>query len=533
MRLITRRRLFAISAMGVNLAQPARGSVGRNLAPADRSQAALQLRTDAATAQYSQATQPNQANGDESSIPRYAASFGKGLPHDQNGEVDGAAYQTLLNAISTGKHADFERISRGSGRRLASPQGAYAFQMEGGDSHRFAALTPPSFSSPEAAIEMNELYWQALCRDVPFAQFPESPLLQAAAESLRATHGTVFRGPSSGDRDGPYLSQFLARPVPQGSTLREQLYRTPLAGNDFITSYGEWLQIQTGVPPWRESNWDPAPRYIRNGRDLAEWVHYDFLYTAFLNAALIMMDSRPETVLSDRRVVLNPNNPYRGSLVQDGFVTFGFGEVVDWLGRVTTAALKAAWYQKWLVHRRLRPEEFGGRLHQTRTKTIEYPIHAGLLNSPAMEETYNRTGSYLLPQAYPEGAPLHPAYPSGHATVAGACSVVLKALFDETALIPDCVHAAPDGLSLMACPASFAPTLGAEVDKLAFNVAMARNWAGIHYRSDALGGIRLGEEVGITVLQDLVRCCTEDFEGFAFTRYDGTQVRISRNGELS
>ena len=28
----------------------------------------------------------------------------------------------------------------------------------------------------------------------------------------------------------------------------------------------------------------------------------------------------------------------------------------------TNRALKAAWYQKWSVHRRLRPEEFGGRL---------------------------------------------------------------------------------------------------------------------------------------------------------------------------
>ena len=84
----------------------------------------------------------------------------------------------------------------------------------------------------------------------------------------------------------------------------------------------------------------------------------------------------------------------------------------------------------------------------------------------------------------------------------------------------------------MPCPESFAPTVGAEVDKLAFNIAMARNWAGIHYRSDALGGIRLGEEVGISILQDLVRCCTEDLNGFEFTRYDGTPVRIRSSGEL-
>jgi len=146
--------------------------------------------------------------------------------------------------------------------------------------------------------------------------------------------------------------------------------------------------------------------------------------------------------------------------------------------------------------------------------------------------TYLRRHVYLLPQAYPEGSPLHPAYPSGHATVAGACAVILKVCFDESALIPDCVHASADGLSLQPCPASFAPTVGAEVNKLAFNIAMARNWAGIHYRSDASAGLRLGEDVAISVLQDLVRCYTEDFDGFAFTRFDGTPVRISRNGEV-
>ena len=44
--------------------------------------------------------------------------------------------------------------------------------------------------------------------------------------------------------------------------------------------------------------------------------------------------------------------------------------------------------------------------------------------------------------------------------------------------------------------------------------------------------MRLGEDVAISILQDLVRCFTEDFEGFAFTRVDGTKVRISPNGEV-
>ena len=223
----------------------------------------------------------------------------------------------------------------------------------------------------------------------------------------------VFRGPTMGDRSGPYISQFLVRPVETVSTVFEQRYRTPSPGTDFMTTYGEWLQIQNGVPPWRDYAWDSAPRYIRNGRDLAEWVHYDYLFQPFLNTALILLNYRPEAVL-------NEMNPYKRSKVEDGFATFGLAQAVDWLGRVTTAALKAAWAQKWLVHRRLRPEAFGGRVHQRKTGAAGDPIHADLLNSMALQRTYGSTGSYLLPQAYPEGSPIHPSYPSGHGTVAGA-----------------------------------------------------------------------------------------------------------------
>jgi hypothetical protein len=187
----------------------------------------------------------------------------------------------------------------------------------------------------------------------------------------------------------------------------------------------------------------------------------------------------------------------------------------------------AAWFQKWLVHRRTRPEEFGGRVHQTLVGAARYPVHADLLNSAALKAVYAANGTYLLPQAYPEGCPLHPSYPSGHATVSGACSVMLKAFFDETQIVTNCVQASADGLSL-APFGDTALTVGGEINKLAFNVTMGRDFAGIHYRSDAEAGLRLGEEVAIAMLQDLVQVFAEDFNGFAFTRLDGTPVTISK-----
>jgi len=132
-----------------------------------------------------------------------------------------------------------------------------------------------------------------------------------------------------------------------------------------------------------------------------------------------------------------------------------------------------------------------------------------------------------LPQSYPEGCPLHPSYPSGHATVAGACSVMLKAFFDETQIVTDCVVASSDGLSLLPY-SDTALTVGGEINKLAFNVAMGRDFAGIHYRSDAEAGMRLGEDVAISMLQDLIQTLPEDFAGFRFTRLDGTPVSINK-----
>jgi hypothetical protein len=74
--------------------------------------------------------------------------------------------------------------------------------------------------------------------------------------------------------------------------------------------------------------------------------------------------------------------------------------------------------------------------------------------------------------------------------------------------------------------------VGDEINKLAFNIAMSRNWAGIHYRSDCDAGLRVGEDVGISILQDLACTYTEDFKGFSFKRLSGVQIHITPQGEV-
>jgi len=540
------RRSFlkSIAALTGSLA-PSRAEVARASASAvgpmfARRHTALEIRRQAAEFQARQPAATSFGNGDETNLPGYVASFTKGLPHDQAGNVDSTAYQSLLKALHTGAHGDFEKIRRGSGMKLLDPQAAFAYDLVGQDSNCFHCAPAPAFSSAEAAAEMVELYWHSLARDVPFSQYETSPVIRNAAEDLSrlsdfrgpknagmvpASH--VFRCDAPGCLPGPYISQFLWKRIPLNSTWIEQKYRAPSPGIDYLTSMPEWLILQSGLPPFRNPSFEAAPKYLSSGRALAEWVHYDFLYQAFHNAALILLNQAPETIL-DTNSCWSPSNPYKNSKVQTGFATFGAPHVCAWLGQVTTSALQASWYQKWRVHRRLRPEEFGGRVHQTMTKAATYKFADELSRSEGLARTFAAHGAYLLPQSYPEGCPLHPAYPAGHATVAGACSALLKAFFDETALLTNCVAASADGHTLE--PYNGALTIGGELNKLAANICMGRNFAGIHYRSDATAGLRLGEEVAVAMLQDLVNTLTEDFPGFSFARLDGTPVFIARRG---
>jgi hypothetical protein len=320
-----------------------------------RRQAALRVRQDVAVAQSRQPLADHVSNGDEAALPAYIANFTKGLPHTQLGEVQPGTYETLLYALSTGEQADFEKLDRGSGMKFANPQAAFAFQLEGADSHRLRTPPAPAFGSPDAAAEMIELYWQTLARDVPFTDYDTSSVTQAAVQDLNrvpsfhgpsangnVTTGTLFRGNVRGGLDGPYISQFLWKPIPVNSTIVDQRYRMPAPGIDYMTAYPEWLVLQTGVPPYREWIADPIPRYINNGRALAEWVHYDFLYQAFHNAALILLNQGPETILNTNPY-LNPTNPYRSTKVENGFATFGAPHICCLIGVVCEAALQAAW----------------------------------------------------------------------------------------------------------------------------------------------------------------------------------------------
>lgn len=96
-----------------------------------------------------------------------------------------------------------------------------------------------------------------------------------------------------------------------------------------------------------------------------------------------------------------------------------------------TRAQKAGWFQKW-SQLRLRPEEYGARVHVAKAEANHYGLDDRLLRDPVLQAIAGsnpRSGgrpSYLLPMTFAEGCPTHPAYPSGQACVAGACVTILS-----------------------------------------------------------------------------------------------------------
>ncbi|HEV2846127.1 MAG TPA: vanadium-dependent haloperoxidase [Thermoanaerobaculia bacterium] len=502
---------------------------------------AWKIRKDAADYWKGVGMPQHPVNGDETRYANRIANFTKGLPHNSFGEVDANAYQSLLDAIDSSDPADFDAVIMSpGGRKMVSPQGGMAFDLEGADSHALAVPAPPALASAEQAGEGVEHYWMKLLLDTNFLDYNSNADAADAAANLNQ-FGADFKGPKAGGqvtpqtlfRDvlpgatvGPYISQFMWMNTPFGTEYIERRQRTLLPDTSHLTNYADWLTAQNGYVPGAAQH-DPVRRYIRNGRDLAEWVHIDVLFQAYFNACLILGTPPSSDPLSGGiGCPPNPGNPYIGNLTQDGFTTFGPPHFKALLCEVATRSLKVTWHKKWQIHRRLRPEAWGGLVHNQITSN-RYPgiIDARQLNSPAVARTFSKYGSYLLPQAFPEGSPIHPTYTAGHATVAGACVTILKALFDERHVIPNPVVPTPDGLALVPYTGP-ALTVGGELNKVASNVATGRNIAGVHWRSDAIESMRLGEALAISILRDQRALYNENFNGFTFTKFDGTTVTV-------
>ena len=514
--------------------------------------AAFELRVGEATADALLGPAKNVPNGDLGRYADHGGTYTKGLAHDSYGRVTAASFSSFKTALNTGKFSEFEEIIVGGTRTLNGPQAAYAFDLEAPDNAQFGQpQVPPAppIAGAQAGTEMLEHYWGALLRDVAFTDYATNSLAATAAAELgsqptyvgprngagQVTPDLLFRGNFPGETAGPYTSQFFIQPTSFGSQPLSQQMRTFLPGQDFgASSFSEWLQIQNGQPTGNVLQFDPQVRYLRNGRDYSAYTHVDVLYQAYFTAFL---------VLAGIGAPVNPGNPYIHSKTENGFGTFGAPDFAGCFGEVATKALNAVWYQKWLVHLRPRPEALGGQVHLVKTGQSTFTDvipNATVLNSVGLQTSFNKFGTWLLPQAFPEGSPTHPAYPTGHGTVGGACITLIKFFFDGNQLIQPLLEAAgrtvvvssTDGLALLPYAGADAGelTVNGELNKLGHNVSFGHGThAGIHWRSDTDTSLLLGEAVALAFLRNKGRSCNEPFT-VSLTKFDGTTVTISNVG---
>lgn len=483
------------------------------------------VRVERAHANAAKPVPMQQNNGDEEFYTERLGAFTKGLQHNSLGEVDMLQFEQFIHALET---RQFNQIPQAADaeRKFANPQAALAYNLLGGDPQQYAIPPAPAFNTSELAAEYVENAWMAVTRDVPFAEYETNPLTMEAAEELDGLGGNftgprpvttdvLFRGLSPGCQVGPYLSQFFYLPMMYGMHQFNLKVQPRAAGVDFMITFNEYLNIQNGRNPTGTEQLVGSPRYMISGRDLSNWVHVDVIWQAYHMATL---------TLYTLDAPLNPTNPYLVSQNQEGFATFGQPDIITKVAEVASHALHAVWYQKWFVHRRMRPEVFGARIHVNKTMNVPYPIDPIALDTAANTYIFAATGHYLLPQAFPEGSPMHPSYGAGHGTVAGACTTIMKAFFDEDWIIPNPMQ--PDATGATLIPVSANLTVGGEVNKMANNVAIGRNIAGVHWRSDATESLLLGEQVAIDFLRDYKKTYNEAFTGWRFTKFDGTVVNV-------
>ncbi len=528
---------------GAGAAAGPRGTLNEELRPATshRVLRSLALRTRIAGSDAFHAAPAQIDNGDEARYSDKSGSYTKGVLQAGIGLVNLGGYASFKAALSSGAPADFEKIILGGPRTLNGPQAGLAFCLDSLDGSQYPVPPAPALASEAYAAELIELYWASLLRDLPFGDYEGSSLATRAAAELsslpdyagprnnlgQVTPHLLFRGGFAGEERGPYLSQFLLLPTALGALPISQQYVTNQPGTDFMTQPGEFLDVQNGKPTGKALT--PAgARYLHDGRGLAAYTHGDVLFQAYFMANLVL-----NTINGALPPPLNMGNPYNGSKTQNGFGTFGQPDFAATLAAVAGEAIREVWYQKWWVHLRHRPESGGAIVHLQQTGQgggIEGHVSDTVLNSQAVQASFAANNSYFLSQAFPEGSPTHPAYPTGHGTVAGACTTVLKFFFDGNFPItkPKVPSAGGTALAPYHHPAGERPlTVNSELHKLAHNISFGHGiHAGVHWRSDTDESIRLGEAIALSYLRDHAHTYNEHFS-VSITKLDGSVATIS------
>lgn len=492
-----------------------------------------------------------------------AGLYSKGLEHNvTTGLASQEDIDKIILALETGEQSDFDSIpeSTVSTRKQESPQAALSFSASGGEPEGFAIEQSYALNSRKAAADMLEVYERNILRDIPFnvisgdvaGTAQQETDLTRAIDTLNSfgadftgpkvggvvTRKSLFRGKGANELVGPYMSQFLLHDIPIGQhTITQQAITE--TGQYGITN-ANFIAIQNGSVPVAQTK--GAAQYAFSPRVLGSFVHIDFVYQAHLYAAALLLGAgvaRNEAfpVLSKESNFVNSSGP---------------ADIAAAIGEISRHALKATWVQKWRKHLKLRPEAMAGRI----VKEEEGNLPAGTVHPEiftlgadtiAAVKAQNLANGgeekAFLPLQFAEGSPMHPSANAGHAGIAGACSALLKMYFKDgpwsgtgistTVGMSDInTVQSVDGSVLSEYTEADASqmTVHGEIDKLASNMALGRDFAGVHYRYDGDEGILLGERVAIQWMIDNAAQSNVNIGTIRFTSADGvTPIEVKTN----
>eukprot|EP00904_Undaria_pinnatifida_P000009 jgi/Undpi1/10008/HiC_scaffold_28.g12462.m1 len=494
-------------------------------------------------------------NGDEENVPLFAGQYHKSLPHDKFGQVDPAAYQKLLDCVFTSDINVCDDVPSGAGRpggaKLTNPLGGTAHQVDGADSQyivlrlvpcslpfRVRACVPACLTMhiSSLALALDGIVSVASpatttsshARQPPFGKTENLQALPdfTGLDIPRQSDGKIdpvtdlFRTDWPGVTSGPVVSQLLLSDFVIDSIIVPPKAVTLAPRTDYMTAFQPWLDVQNGASTVETEFVDPnEPLFIRNGRDLANIAFNDLLYTEAFRAALILFQ---------QGALGGSVGPYAEFERQQGFATFGEPHILTAMAAASSST-RHAWYAKWQVHRVLRPEAYGGLLHNTIVGDVVTPFPDSLLENTDLlsrvvshNERMNPDGerTYLLPMAVAEGSPTHPAFPSGHAINVGGYITALKAFVGFQAgqkCVPNLVISNDGGTARIPYVPTGSETLDecmgengemtsgltyeGELNKVAANVVIGRSHLGVHWRMDGVYGALMGETSAIRRLQ--------------------------------
>ena len=228
---------------------------------------------------------------------------------------------------------------------------------------------------------------------------------------------------------------------------------------DYMTNRNEFIRIQNWLNPI-DSIIENGAWYIETPRDLIAVVHKDLPQERAINIYfwLIKLWAKPKF----------------GWFISNGPIW-----IADVVNTTVKKAMQQTRYRKY-KYNRIRPEEVAWlfEFRDTLTWEVKKRVDKNYFEYTTRPEIANskvKYGTYLLPQAYPEGSPLHPDYPQWHSTFAVVVQAFINTMFDTEYMIPN--YVADRWLLIQSGSISIWNATQLFVD----NIAIGRDYAWVHF----------------------------------------------------